>query len=362
MLSRYSQRAHGFILIMVLAMLVVLALLASTVALISERVRDEQFDRQRQFQDALDMASTQATLGYLLTSQRMTFAGLTIDDQVVRTADEERMRDDASGQFSFLPVGNEIRLDGTAYQGIGRISFALQDDRGLIGVNWAWPPWIERVFEQAGVAPSARNTLPSLLLDYQDPDDLYRLNSAERDAYVKDGRPPPSNRTLATPLELRRVMGWDKALSSFDDLAIMDTFTVARSPSINVNTAPVGVLRALTGVDEAAAQRIVAVRSVATLMNISVLGQILGTMPPEAEMLFLYPSGSGVLKLWSADGGTVRVLHWTITPTDDGSQPWHLRQPWHIDYEFTLPQSKRADQAVARPTQAAIFAESVPAP
>ncbi|MDP1698535.1 MAG: type II secretion system protein GspK [Xanthomonadaceae bacterium] len=362
MQMRAGPHAQGFILIMVLAMLVVLALLASSIALISERVRDEQIDRQRQFQDALDMASTHATVGYLLISQRMTFAGLTIDDQMVRTADEEYLRDDESSRFSLAPVGNEIRLDGTAYQGIGRVAFALQDDRGLIGVNWGWPPWLERVFEHAGVAASERNTLPNLLLDYQDIDDLYRLNSAERDAYAREGRPPPSNRTLATPLELRRVMGWDEALSSFDDLAIMDTFTVARSPSINVNTAPARVLRTLTGVDEAAAQRIIAVRSVAALMDISVLGQILGTMPPESEMLFLYPSDSGVLKLWSADGGTVRVLHWTITPIDDGSQPWHLRQPWHIDYEFTLAQSKHADQAVARPTQAAIFAESVPAP
>lgn len=357
-----ARHGHGFILIMVLAMLVVLALLASSVALISERVRDEQIDRQRQFQDALDMASTRATLGYLLTSQRMTFAGLTIDDQVLRTADEERMGDDETSKFSLMPVGNEIRLDGTAYQGVGRIAFALQDDRGLIGVNWAWPPWIDRLLEQAGVAASVRNALSNQLLDYQDPDDLYRLNSGERDAYIEASRPPPSNRTLATPLELRRVMGWDEALSSFDDLAIIDTFTVARSPSINVNTAPARVLRTLTGVDAAAAQRIIALRSVAALMDISVLGRIVGTMPPEYESLFLYPSGSGTLKLWSADGGTVRVLHWTITPLDDGSQPWHIRQPWHIDYEFTLAQPQHADQPVARPTQAAVFAESVSAP
>src|SRR3546814_20125430 len=93
-----GQGRRGFILIIVLAMLVVLALLASSVALISERVRDEQFDRQRQFQDALDMASTRATVGYLLTSQRMTFAGLTVDDWMVFTAGAEAMRGDASSR------------------------------------------------------------------------------------------------------------------------------------------------------------------------------------------------------------------------------------------------------------------------
>src|SRR3546814_11389216 len=121
-----------------------IALLASSVALISERGRDEQFDRQRQFQDALDMASTRATVGYLLTSQRMTFAGLTVDDRMVFTADEEAMRGDESSRNSFAPVGNEIRIDGTVYQGIGRISFAVQAARGLFGVNWSWPRWEER--------------------------------------------------------------------------------------------------------------------------------------------------------------------------------------------------------------------------
>src|SRR3546814_16550303 len=100
------------------------------------------------------MASTRATVGYLLTSQRMTFAGLTVDDRMVFTADEEAMRGVESSRNSFAPVGNEIRIDATVYQGIGRMSFDVQDNRGLIGVTLALPLLTTRALEASG--PTAR--------------------------------------------------------------------------------------------------------------------------------------------------------------------------------------------------------------
>jgi len=356
MSSQAPVRQRGFILVMVLAMLVVLSLLATSIGVIAQRLRDEALDRQRQFADELDMTRTRAGLLYLLTTQRMTFAGLTVDDQRVLSVDERALSDQGEDPLSLLPVGNEIALDGTPYQGNGRARFALQDDRGLLGVNWASPLMLDRLFANAGVAAAQRAALGNLLLDYQDPDDLYRLNGAERDDYRKAGRPPPSDRTLATPLELRRIIGWDQALSGFDDTQVMATFTVARSPAININTAPAPVLRSLQGMDEAAAQRVIAARRLAPLIDLSALYQILGKIPPEFEMLSLYPDRSGILRLWSADGSVVRVLHWTLTPIDDGGKPWRE------DYEFTLARAQPADGGVARSTQSAIFAEPLPAP
>lgn len=346
-----AARDRGFVLVLVLAMLVVLTGLAASVALVSERQRAEQWAQLQAFADELDAESTRATVLYLLSTQRQTFAGLTVDDRIVRSADEEAMRDDPSAEFSLMPVGNEIRLDGTAYRGIGRIRFALQDDRGLIGVNWAWPPWIDRALANAGASSAARLAARERLLDYQDPDDLYRINSFDREQYLKAGRPPPSGRALVTPLELRRVMGWDEALAGLDDMALVDTFTVARNPVLNLNTAPKRVLQVLSGLDAANAERLLAARRIAPLLSVDVLPQITGNMPAEFEMLMVYPAPSGVLKLWSEDGGKVRVVHWTLTPIDDGGKPWRE------DYEFSLAQSSDASAAVAQPTQAALLAE-----
>lgn len=356
MVAPVARRQDGFILIMVLAMLVVLSLLATSIAAIAQRLRDEALDRQRQFRDQLDMSSTRAGLLYLLTTQRMTFAGLTVDNRIVLSADEQVSQEQGEDTLSLMPVGNEIALDSTTYRGNGRAVFALQDDRGLLGVNWTSPLLIDRLFENAGVALKQRGALGNQLLDYQDPDDLYRINGAERDDYRKAEKPLPSNRTLATPLELRRVMGWEQALSGFDDAELMATFTVARSAAINVNTAPAPVLHSLLGVDAAAAQRVVAARRLAPLLDLAAFAQIVGNIPPESDLLSLYPANSGILRLWSADGSVVRVIHWTLTPLDDGGKPWRE------DYEFTLAHAQSADAGVARSTHAAIFAEPVSSP
>ena len=80
------SREEGFALLAVLVILVILALLASSVALTTERavadmqgrIDDESFRR--------DAFSTQETLAYLLVTQRVTIAGLTVDDQVAKVS------------------------------------------------------------------------------------------------------------------------------------------------------------------------------------------------------------------------------------------------------------------------------------
>ncbi|MEG3191872.1 general secretion pathway protein GspK [Lysobacter sp. D1-1-M9] len=342
---------NGFVLIMVLAILVILSLLASTVAVISQRLREEQLQRQRQLQAQIDMASTRATVLYLLASQRMTFGGVTVDERVVLSADERVSQRGEDELISLMPVGNELALEGSPYSGLGDIAFALQDDRGLLGINWTSPAMLQGLVAQAEGDSPAVATLQNLLLDYQDADDLYRLNSAEREQYQSEGRAPPSNRVLATPMELRRVIGWDDALGFLDDAALSDTVTVSRNPRINVNTAPLTVLQALPGVDEAMAQRVVDYRKLQPFVNLTSFYQLLGTIPADDELLSLYPSQSGTLKLWSPLGGTVQVLHWTLTPYDDGGRPWRE------DYEFTLPQDGTSAAAPARTPEAEVFAE-----
>lgn len=350
---------RGFVLIAVLAMLVVLALLAGTIGTITQRLRDGEFERQRLLQAEIDITSTRATVLYLLTSQRMTIGGLTVDDQVVRTLDEQREAWHAAfPPISLTPVGNEIRLDGSAHQGLGDIRFALQDDRGTIGVNWTTPAMLEGLLAQVRGEQdrTPAPVLANLLLDYQDPDDLYRVNSAEAAGYREAGMAPPSNRTLATPLELRRVMGWRDALSGLDDSALVDTFNVVRSPVINVNTAQPRVLRSLPGMDAAMAERAIAARNLQPFTSVRTFQEMLGYTAATEDMLSLYPSGSGTLKLWSAGGGAVHVLHWTLTPLDDGGRPWRE------DYELSLSQDDALGTAVARPVAATVFADAPPAP
>jgi type II secretory pathway component PulK len=348
------RQRRGFVLVTVLAMLVILSLLAGTVGAITQRLRDEQLERQRLLQAEIDMASTRASVVYLLLTQRMTFGGLTVDDRVVLSEDERADRQPDADQLSFMPVGNEIALDGRPYAGLGQVRFSLQDDRGLLAVNWTAPALLERYLDQAGGGGTPVATQINRLLDYQDEDDLYRLNSFERDGYEREKRPPPSNRTLATPLELRRIKGWDEALASMSDTDLLGSVTTIRSPQININTAPARVLQALPGVDAAAAERVVAQRALQPFLNLAGFNQIVGALPAELELLSLYPSASGTLRLWSAQGGGVQVLHWTLTPLDDGGRPWRE------DYEFTLPQDGQIATRPAGPTAAKVLAQPPP--
>lgn len=338
------QRNGGFVLVLVLAMLVILSLLAGTVAGVVQRLRDQELERKRLEDAELDIASTKATLLYLLLTQRTTFGGLTVDERVVLSEDEQTMQGGGERPISLFPVGTELSMDGRAYAGLGLTAFSLQDDRGLLGVNWAPASFMERWWAQLGYTATPPATLANLLADYQDADDLYRLNSAERREYLAEGRPPPLNMPLATALELRLVKGWDAALADMDDSRLLGTLTVARMPSINVNTAPAEVLQVLPGIDAGIAERVVARRALGPFVQLGAFHAFIGAVPAEEDRLSLYPADSGTMRLWAPLGGGVLTVHWTLTPWDDGGRPWRE------DYGLTLPQQPATTaQALARP-------------
>lgn len=325
----------GFILLIVIAMLVVLVLLATAVATVSDRVRHDQQLADSRLQGELDAASTRATVLYLLGTQRFTFAGLTVDDQVKLTAFEQSEEKAGEQVASNMPIGNELRLDSTLYEGLGTSVFALQGDGGRLSVNWSNPAVLQNWLIRLKVPVEQQGPLFAKLLDYQDPDDLFRLNGAEAEQYQAAGRPPPPNRPLATPLELRRVMGWGKALASLDDQQLLNTMTTSRSAQICINTAPASILSLLPGVTPKMAQRVVDMRRLQAFYQDSAVYELLPTLPQGDDLVGLHPGGSGTLALWPADGSSGWLIHWTVTPFDDGGQPWR------IDYELRFPARPR---------------------
>ena len=352
--SAGKARQRGFVLVLVLALLVILSIIATTVATTTQRLRDEQLQRQTELAGDLEMASTRASVMYLLLSQRMTFGGLTVDDRIVLSEDERAGRRSGDATISYMPVGNEIALDGRIYQGLGSTRFALQDDRGRLAVNWMPSDYLQRYLGVGGPDSLPMATLSNLLRDYQDPDDLYRLNSLERDGYEARGLVPPTNRTLVTPLELRRVWGWNDVLPE-EDAVLLDTLTTRRSSQLNVNTASARALMALPGIDQGLAERVVQARQVQPFLSLASFVQVVGGVPGSEDVLSLYPSDSGTLKVWSSDGGEVRIVHWTLTPRDDGGRPWRE------DYEFSLSQLESDVGVAARRPASPVFADAVPA-
>ena len=114
---RPVRREGGFVLVLVLAMLVVLSLLAGSIAATTSRLLEQATQRERGMQDQLDMASTRATVLYLIGTQRLTVGGLTVDNLVSFGEDGVRPSQspaDIEGNGLLLPVGTEIAMDGRA--------------------------------------------------------------------------------------------------------------------------------------------------------------------------------------------------------------------------------------------------------
>ncbi len=344
--------ARGFVLLLVLGVLVVLSLLAGAIAITVDRVRHDQQIADQRLQGELELRSTEATVLFLLATQRITFAGLTVDDKIVLTPSEQEQVKEGESVISFAPVGNEIRMDGTVYQGFGHAMFDLRADSGKISVNWTNPMVVAKWLGRLGVSPDQLGSLRARLLDYQDPDNDRRIGGAETDQYRALGLEPPPNRPLITALELRQVLGWNQALKHLDNRQLMSQATVYRWAQICINTAPASVLAALPGVSEQQAERVVALRSVQAFQNLSSVQELLPTLPPEDDLVSLFPGFSGTLNLWPGRGTGGWAVHWTLTPFDDGGRPWR------IDYEIRSSARSGSGDATARKAQTALLSGS----
>ncbi|WP_374013063.1 type II secretion system protein GspK [Pseudoxanthomonas koreensis] len=344
---RTMQRQGGFVLVIVLTLLVVLTLLAGAVAASGSRAVAEAQDEIDRFQGDLDMRSTGDTVLYMLATQRRNIGGLVpVPTPPVTLA---MLDGDDEGRHA-LPLGNEIRLDGSFYAGLGDAQFALQDDRGLLNPNWMSSSIIHAFYASRGAPSASWNELDAKRLDYQDPDSLHRLGGAEREDYLKAGRTPPTNRAVATPLEFRRILGWDGLLEEMDDGQLLRTLTTTRGATINLNTAPVEVLEMIPGMNREHAQRLVAMRRTMPITSFWTLREAFPIAPFMEESLTLFPNISGNLILRDRRFGAKRLAHWRLTPLAVGGPPWQ------IDYEVILPRDDQSDDAVAEATATPLLA------
>lgn len=353
-MNRPPSRPRGFVLLAVLAAIIVMTLIATAIGTSAERAVADQQARETALDAQLAMHSTESTLLYLLATQRMTLAGLTIDDQVLRTEDEI-----AAGEVAMpvTPIGNEIRLDGRAYRGVGPARFAVHDDRGKLSPAWIDPALRSRWVAQLGGDPERTGDLLATLLDYQDDDDLTRLNGAEREEYEALDLPPPPNRPLSSPLELRRVLGWSELLAPLDDAALARLVTLAQAPAVNVNTAMPEVLQALFGIDRETAQRAVALREATPFSGTFDVFRSLGLVAGEEGGFMVFPSQSMTVSVWAPGGGRLHLRHWQMTPLDDGGAPWRSQYRLHLPAPST---DVRLDPPADPP--APIFSDPTPAP
>jgi DNA uptake protein ComE-like DNA-binding protein len=337
------HRQRGFILVATLWLLALLTVAASYLAYWTTEAIDNAWREQQAWRAAIDAHGTQAAVLYLLSTQRFTVAGLTLELPLTPANTEEFEQ----------PVGNELTLDDRRYRGLGQTVFALQDEAGLVGLTYPNSTQLEQLLGLLGIPLEQRSPLIAKLQDYSDTDDLYRLNGAEARQYQERGQSPPPNRELLTAWEARAVLDWSgyEALWQSQRLPRLTTARVSNYP--NPNTAPLLNLQTLTNVDVEAARRIVAGRP---YLSYYALNVVVGAPLPIDELSFsLLPSESIRLTLSHPDWPGRREIHIELTPQNTA-------QPWLIDYALDLPADNDPTTSPPAPVASPVFAEAPAAP
>lgn len=286
-------------------------------------------------EQTLDQISTEQTLLYVLNTQRMTRAGITFTPQNMQAATED-------GFMPTDPVGDEIWLDDTAYQGIGDTYFSIQDATGLVDVNAPDLTNLELLLNQLEPNPVVRTRLINGLTDYIDSDDLINIGGAERQDYVAKGMTPPTNDYLRSPAELQNVYTWSEWLKSHPNVDYLRWFGFARSSVMNVNAMSKELLTLVIGLSPEDAERYIIERRTNPVAYVAELGgrYRIPVQPDFEERYRTFPSRLLRLSFWNKGGGQARTISLQLTPNG-------LLGPWQVDYEYSVQSVNNNNEPLA---------------
>lgn len=144
-----------------------------------------------------------------------------------------------------------LLLTDTVRLGHARYAVTLRDANAVVNVNRADEAEIRNLLLALRIDARAADRIAQSILDWRDEDSFHRVNGAEREAYLREGRALlPRNGPFLDADEVRHVMGIDEAL--FEE--IRPYIGTEGSGRVNLNVASTEVLASVPGItDEAAA-------------------------------------------------------------------------------------------------------------
>lgn len=179
--------------------------------------------------------------------------------------------------------GREVwKVDGTPFTGQlggGNYTVGIIDESGKIDINNLTDLSgiiLKSLLMNSGVQEEAANTIVDSILDWRDPDDLYRTSGAESDYYMTLPNPyKAKNANFDTLEELLLVKGMTPAIlyGSAEKKGIIDFITIySNSPMISANAAPKEVLTAIPGITPEIADVIISSRGEKKITNLQEFG------------------------------------------------------------------------------------------
>lgn len=310
--SSRAWQARGFVLVATVWTLAGLALLAAHIDGLTGQDLERARLGKQWVQDELDRRSTEATLLYLLATNRNSHRGLMLEQEqsFVRQEGPPSARDQGV-----------LTMDGAAYAGLGNMGFSLQDEAGLASVNAPRDPMLAAALRHAGVfADDVRRMLPKIR-DYIDLNQGITLGGAERQDYVQRGLPPPADFFMAGPLELRKVLGFGELISPEQWRVLRSLLTPRPLIGYNFNLMRPEILEALLELDAPMVANLLAERERRSVHRPSQIFVLTGRRPDlDFSLVAMLPSPHLRISVWPAGGGLRTVTGIILTP--DGETPW----------------------------------------
>ena len=270
--------------------------------------------------------STLETLNYLLASRPRRIGGVYmgegVDEMVARWRDNPFVSH--RGEIS----SDDLALDGRAYRGSGGTRFFLQDEAGLINPNVFREDWMLDLLARSGEPVTRRRRLLERLADFTE----YRPDQGLVGVRVQDyraaGLPPPPNRFLLAPLELVRVLDWDRVITR-NPQQWQHWLGVRGGGSLNMNTAPLALLEAVQGITRDTAMRIIELRRVKPFASVDEAQKRTGRWFD--EFVFRTLPGEAVrVTIAAADQTRPWRYHWRATHQRNGSMPWVIELAYPV--------------------------------
>ena len=339
------RRQQAFVLVAVLWVLVIMVLAAAAFSLWVDRVRDQAFSRQQQVDTYQRSTAILTKVLFVYLTGIKTSEGIAWpsgdDSAPALSAKFDSLDDFMAGAAPKVNVtaAGFMRMDGEVLDVGNGVRVMVQDHAGLIGLTFLSDKQIfDNIAKISGDKVSGAR-LRDTLSDYQDADSLRKLQGAESQDYRQQGLLPPINGYLRSPLQLRSVMGWDSALSKYDNGWILRTFRTEGTAAINVNTASASALELVLG-NKDQVEVLLGEREVRRYDRVSDLAKFVDGA--EDISLSILPAAGFRLWWWHEGDTTARIYDVQFSPLDSGAKAWYLNWTARV----TLPDDLAKNTAI----------------
>ncbi len=306
-----EPRQSGYVLLMVLGVLAVMAFVVQRFAQRNDELRRNALDFQQYADGQAAVSGALAATLYWNATRPLQPTGR--GDATLLLSQDDR------------PYKTE---DGTWVQ--------VQDARGLLSANGAPRAALQALLVQDGVPVTRAQAMLDVLDDYIDTDNLKRLNGAERAEYQALGLPGPRNDWLLSLRELQVMPLWREDAAR---LARWSGWLTADPGHLfNPATAPLPTLRAMfPNAAPAQLDQILQLRAQDQLRDLRVARAVL-SLPMDEEDYILSTGNDARIRLWAP--GLPMALEYNARLTPAGELG-----PWVITEQHSTKRLNPIDEA-----------------